>query len=290
MTDLNPRLHPYRDDLAASFLKDRVDAVRYVKGNRLQIQAPVAGLYRESVDDAALDTQAQMGEVFTVYDRRDGWAWGQLESDDYVGWIKADRLSEIHFSITHKISVLRSIVFSKPDLKTTPIGMLSLNAGVEVVDEKGDFSALSTGGWVYTAHLAKQAEFHTDFVSVAEMFLSAPYLWGGKDSFGLDCSGLVQSSMTAAGFSVPRDAGMQEPVIGQEIYDADTIPDLQRGDLVFWPGHVGIMQDAEKMLHANAHHMMCASEPLKEAIDRIGQTKTAVRSIKRPSGLFYSQS
>ncbi len=286
MEKLNPRLHPFREDLAASYLKGRVDAQRYSAGQAWQVQAPITGLYRTPQDDSALDTQAQQGEIFTVYDVQGGWSWGQLESDKYVGWIRSTDLSSRIEETTHKVSVLRTIVFSKADLKTTPIAMLSLNAKVSIIEQEGDYSLLKSGGWVFSSHVSDRDEFQTDYVSVAEKFLNAPYLWGGKDSFGLDCSGLVQSSMAAAGFSVPRDASMQEEAIGTALDIKTALTGLQRGDLIFWPGHVGIMQDAVCLLHANAHHMMCASEPVVEAIERIGQKETAVRTIKRPSQLF----
>ncbi|MFC7291247.1 C40 family peptidase [Hirschia litorea] len=288
MEKLNPRLHPFRESIAASYLKGRVDAQRYSAGQSWQVQAPITGLYRTPQDDSALDTQAQQGEIFTVYDEQGGWSWGQLESDNYVGWIRTNHLVSAVEIPTHKVSVLRTIVFTKPDLKTTPLMMLSLNASVSIIEQEGDYSRLKSGGWVFSNHLSSKDEFHQDYVSVAEKFLNAPYLWGGKDSFGLDCSGLVQSSMVAAGFSVPRDASMQEEAVGTALDIKTALTSLQRGDLIFWPGHVGIMQDAVRLLHANAHHMMCASEPVVEAIERIGQKETAVRSIKRPSQLFQS--
>jgi len=283
---LNPRLNPFREDIAAAHLEGQVEAAKFVEGVVYQVNAPVTGVFRNA-DDSALDTQAQMGEVFTVYDVQGEWSWGQLSNDKYVGWIKSDHLSAKHFGATHKVGVLRTIVFSEPNFKTAPKYMVSLNARVAVIGQDGDYSQLATGGWVITDHLFSIGEGYDDFVSVAEMFQDAPYLWGGKDSLGLDCSGLVQSSMAAAGFSVPRDASMQEVSadVG-ETMDLETgLKSLQRGDLIFWPGHVGIMQDNEFMLHANAHHMMCASEPVEEAIERISKKEAAVRSIKRPPHL-----
>ena len=286
---LNPRLNPFKEDVAAVHLEGQVEATRFVDGEVHQICAPLAGVYRDA-DGSALDTQAQMGEIFIVYDVQGEWSWGQLSEDKYVGWIRTEYLSEQQFGVTHKIGVLRTIVFSEPNLKTPPKYMISLNARVAVIGQEGDYSELATGGWVFTDHLFAIGEGYDDFVSVAEMFQDAPYLWGGKDSLGLDCSGLVQSSMIAAGFNVPRDAGMQETSdsVGETLDLEVGLKSLQRGDLIFWPGHVGIMQDGEFMLHANAHHMMCASEPVEEAIERIGKKEAAVRSIKRPPRLnFY---
>ncbi len=287
-TPLNPRLNPYKDTIAAAHLKGKVEAGKFVEGTHFQISAPITGVYRDPIDDAMLDTQALMGESFIVYDKIGDWSWGQLQNDKYVGWIQSSDLSDVHYGVTHKVGVLRTIVFSEPDLKTKPLYMLSLNSRVAVEEVQGLFSKIVNGGWVFSDHLFNIGETYDDFVSVAEMFQDAPYLWGGKDSFGLDCSGLVQTSMAAAGINVPRDAGMQEAaeILGQTIPVDHGVDHLQRGDLIFWPGHVGIMQNNEFMLHANAHHMMCASEPVSEAIERIGQKETAVRTIKRPSQLY----
>ena len=114
-------------------------------------------------------------------------------------------------------------------------------------------------------HLAPiGAGFETDAAGVALRFLGAPYLWGGRESLGLDCSGLVQQALAACGKACPRDTDMQAG-IGVAVAPGD----LARGDLVFWKGHVGMMLDAERMVHANGHHMATVVEPLAEAIARI---------------------
>jgi len=120
------------------------------------------------------------------------------------------------------------------------------------------------------------------YVAVAEAFLGTPYLWGGKESLGLDCSGLLQMALAAAGVVAPRDADQQEAFL-QEIWrDVTSEPDRRRGDVVFWPGHVGIMTDSEHLLHANAHTMDTTLEDFREAEARIAAKENPVRSIFRP--------
>lgn len=290
MTAFDKRLTPARDDIAAAHLEGRVQAARFVEGELHQVSAPIASIRRSPAPDARLETQAMMGETITLYeiDHKTGWGWGQCAADDYVGYVDLAELSVALIAPTHRVATLRALVFAEPDLKSRPLAMLSLNALVKIVGQIDHYGELATGGFVHLPHLAGLEDFAEDFVAAAEMFRYAPYWWGGKDSFGLDCSGLVQSAMRAAGFNPPRDADMQEAsdICGAPLEIALDLIGLQRGDLVFWPGHVGIMLDADLLLHANAHHMMCASEPLREAAARIeGATGHPVRAIKRPSKL-----
>ena len=282
------RLTPVRGDIAAMHLRGKVEAERFVEPVQYQVSAPVADIQAAPRDDAQLTSQAMKGDIVSLYDLTStpGWAWGQCEQDGYVGWFRTNTLADTIFAPTHQVCVLRTIVFPEPDLKTPPICMLSMTAGATVIEEQGRFSRLADGGWVHSAHLKTPADCEGDFVSAAECFTHAPYLWGGKHSLGLDCSGLIQTSMRAVGRNVLRDSDMQENTIGEPVAFDPSLSGLVRGDLVFWPGHVGVMLDSEIMLHANAHHMACRSEPLKDAAARIlSQTEKPIRTIRRPDGL-----
>jgi cell wall-associated NlpC family hydrolase len=221
-------------------------------------------------------------QVFETTPER--WAWVQLAADRYVGWMRCNALSEPGPSPTHKVAALRTIVFSEPDIKSPAVASLPLGACVTVNDTAEDRNAryaLIPGlGAVVEQHLACRDQVVPDFVSVAERFLGAPYLWGGKTSFGLDCSGLVQIALEAAGILAPRDTDMQETALGNPL-PTEALTELGRGDLVFWKGHVGIMRDAISLLHANAHHMAVAVEPLADAAERIGRRSGGITSLKR---------
>lgn len=276
----DPRLTPARPDLAARRLQGQVQAARFVDGRRMQVRDGVADLKREPRPDARLDTQAIYGETVVVYEEEEGWAWAQLERDHYVGWIAANVLWSRIDAPTHRIRTPRSFVFPRPDIKDPPLLALPLGAGVAIVGERDCFAITSDGGFIFRKHLMGADERVADFVAVAETLTGAPYLWGGKSSLGVDCSGLVQTSLQLAGIEAPRDTDMQEKALGRVVEEGEP---LQRGDLVFWKGHVGVMRDGTHLLHANATHMQVASEPLAEARARNLRAGAGVTSVKRIS-------
>jgi cell wall-associated NlpC family hydrolase len=279
----DPRRHAYRTDLAAEHLRGLVEAPRYAKGEPRQVGAPSLPLRREPRFDATLDTEALLGETVTLYDESEGWAWAQLARDSYVGYMPSEGLAREIAVPTHRISVLRTYVYPEPDGKAPPLALLSLNARVAVSGTEGKFLALAGGGHVFAGHAAPIGKTERDFVAVAETFLGAPYLWGGRTSIGLDCSGLVQLALEAAGHDAPRDADMQAEELGRAIpWQPSTI--LRRGDLVFWEGHVGIMVSAKDFLHANAFHMAVEVEPFAAARRRIKQAGYEVRCVRRLPG------
>jgi hypothetical protein len=284
---LDRRLTPARPDLAARHLEGLVEARAFVDPVAMRVSAPSAPLRREPRPDAPLDTEALCGEAVDVYERFEGWAWVQLRSDGYVGYVPDDALRDDALEPTHRVSALRTFVYPGPSMKLPPLAALSLGAGVTVSGESGDFVTISefgryATGYVFAAHVASLSAPAPDFVAVAEHFLNVPYLWGGKTSLGLDCSGLTQLALAAAGIASPRDSDMLEKAIGQPVSFDDSLSGLQRGDLVFWKGHVGILTDPETLLHATAYSMTVMSEPLRIARDRI-QAKSfgAITSIRR---------
>ena len=195
----DPRRHAYRGDLAAEPLRGLVEARRFVKGEPRQVSAPSLPLRREPRFDARLDTEVLLGETATVYDESEGWAWVQLSRDGYVGYVPSEGLTRRLVTPTHRIAALRSYVYPEPDGKTPPLALLSLNARIACERAEGKFLALAGGGYVFAAHAAPIGATEPDFVAVAEAFLGTPYLWGGRTSIGLDCSGLVQLALEAAG-------------------------------------------------------------------------------------------
>ena len=275
---LDRRLHPFRPDLAAAHLEGRVEAERFVEGAPFEVGEALADVRHAPSPDAALDTQALCGERVTVYEVSDeGWAWGQLENDGYVGWLPASALVTPGAAPTHKVIVPRTLCFPAPDIKRPPLAALSLGATLAIARQDDRFAVTESGWHLPVGHIAPLATTYRDYVAVAEMLLGAPYLWGGKTSLGIDCSGLVQVALTAAGIACPRDSDMQEAALGRTV----TIDELARGDLVFWKGHVAIARDERTLLHANAFHMMVALEPLAWAAQRIKAGGGEITAVKR---------
>jgi cell wall-associated NlpC family hydrolase len=278
MPVFDPRITPARPDLAAAHLRGKVEAGRFVEGIAEDVIVGLAPVRQAPAHDAPLVTEAFGGERVTVYDSDgEGWAWGQLASDGYVGWLPAAALLAPGPAPTHWVAALRTLVFSGPSIKLPPLDALPLGAQVPVARQQASFAITASGGCVPARHLAPLNSRETDYVTVAERFLGTPYLWGGKSSLGIDCSGLVQVALTACGIHCPRDSDMQEQAIGAPA----TLDKLQRGDLLFWKGHVAIACDVASLLHANAFHMQVAIEPLAEAIARIRADGAEVTSVRR---------
>ncbi|HEY7384095.1 MAG TPA: C40 family peptidase [Beijerinckiaceae bacterium] len=280
--NFDKRLTPARADLADERLRGQIPADRYSTGAPMRVVAPSAPLRRQPAPDAPLDTEVLMGEALTVYDEHEGWAWGQLEGDGYVGYVPSEALRAEAPAPTHRVAALRTFIYPGANLKLPPGAWLSLGAGVSVAGAEGDFNRLSGGGFVFAGHLEPLASHERDFVAVAERFSGTPYLWGGKTSLGLDCSGLIQLSLAAAGIAAPRDTDMQERALGVPVEIRPGLDGLRRGDLIFWQGHVGVMLDAERLLHANGYHMMVTVEPLRLVEERIRRKEFGpIVSIKR---------
>jgi hypothetical protein len=265
----DPRITPARADLADERLRGALEAPRYSTGTLMRIVAPSTPLRARPSPEVSIDTEALIGERVRVYDEHEGWAWGQLESDGYVGYFSAEALGPEDPPPTHRVSALRTFVYPGPNLKLPPLRHLSLGATVPVIGREKEWAVTGPTAFVFAAHLAPLDSRESDFVAVAERFVGTPYLWGGKTSLGLDCSGLIQLSLAAAGIAAPRDTDMQQQALGAPVELAPDVSGLRRGDIVFWKGHMGVMLDAERLLHANGHHMAVAIEPLREAEERI---------------------
>jgi cell wall-associated NlpC family hydrolase len=276
------RITPIRADLADERLRGQIEVERFTAGTLKRVVASFSPLHRHPSREAPVDTQAIFGESVTVYDEHEGWAWVQLNDDGYVGYLPSEALGEPGAEPTHRVRAIRTFIYPGPNLKLPYRDYLTLNARVTVTATEGDYARLATGGWVYAPHLAGLDAFEADYVSVAKRFLHTPYLWGGKTSLGVDCSGLAQTALMAAGIAAPRDSDMQERALGTSVDVTPTLSGLRRGDLVFWKGHVGLMMDASNFIHATGHSMTVMIEPLAIAEERIRRTSYGpISAIKR---------
>src|SRR5215467_2509777 len=244
MPAFDPRLTPWRGDVAANHLEGKVNATRFVEGRIMEVIAPQAPLRREPRPNAALDTEALKGERVMVYHTHaEGWALGQLAADDYVGWLPSRALAPPGPAPTHKVAALRTFVFPGPSIKLPPLEALPFGAALTITRIEDRLAVTPSGGYVPAAHLKPIGDNERDFVAVAERFVGTPYLWGGKTALGLDCSGLVQIALSACGLSSPRDS--------------------------------------ETLVHANAFHMAVVVEPAGEAIARIRGLGSEITTVRR---------
>lgn len=271
--------------VAHETLRGLVEAERFVEGHTRQVSAPVADLCASP--GGPRDRQLLMGERFQGLDTVDGWCFGICNRDGYVGWIAETDLSQTITPVTHVITAARSYGKTTPGLKNMGhVIPLPFGAGLHVLEEANGWAQVhwEAGGaaaslYLPLQHLAPATELATDPVAVAARFLGTPYLWGGNSSFGVDCSGLVQAALLACGVACPGDSDQQEIALGAAL--AEGAP-YQRGDLLFWRGHVAFVSAPDQLLHANAHHMAVVEEPLEPALRRIATSDTGpVTSHKR---------
>ncbi len=279
--DFDRRLTPARKDLAAAHLKDKIAATAYSDGRSLQVTRSAIGLFPAPIAYTGQQTQLLFGETFKAYEEKDGWVWGQADLDGYVGYARAEYFSPPE-SATHRVSALATPLFFAADVKMGAREILPMNAKLSVASPDGRFARLSNDLYVFAGHLTKTDSSFSDWVAIAQRFIGVPYVWGGKTSAGIDCSGLVQTALEAGGISSPRDTDMMEAALGTLLaHDAP----LRRGDLVFWRGHVGIMLDPGQMIHANGFAMQVSVEPLKLVDERtVALEGQPIRSIKRLDG------
>ncbi|UCH75602.1 MAG: C40 family peptidase [Rhodospirillales bacterium] len=283
MTFHDPRLHAYRPDLADEQLRGRVEADRYVVGRPFHIRVGTLPLRSEPSPESPQASELLFGEPVSVFDIANGWAWVQNSVDGYVGYVEAKGLASGQDIPTHRVSVLRTYLYAEANLKSPARELLSMNSPVSVASIDGPFCRVADGGWIWAEHLAPADVFESDHGDVAFRFVGTPYLWGGRSSVGLDCSGLVQMALLRCGTSAPRDSDMQAQSLGTAVPFGGEQAVLARGDLVFWPGHVGIWLSADQFMHANATHMLTVVEPFEDADRRIREaTGDRVSVVRRP--------
>jgi cell wall-associated NlpC family hydrolase len=263
------RLTPARPDLAARHLAGAVEATRFADPTRCRVTAGSAPMRAAPDPSAAFDTELLHGEEVAVYEITGPWAWGQSALDGYVGFLAAPSLACTEAPApTHRVATLWANLYARPALKSPPFAALPFAARLAIAEQRDGFARIAPETWVSLRQLAPLAAPEPDWVAVAERFVGTPYLWGGRSPAGLDCSALVQLARQSAGSACPRDSDMQA-VLGRTLADGE---EPRRGDLVFWRGHVAVLLDAHRIVHANGHHMATVVEPLAEAVARIERT------------------
>lgn len=262
--------------VAHSALRGQVEAARFADGVPMRVAAPVADL-RLDPDKAGLDRQILQGHPVRLLEPETGFC--RDETSGYVGYVSPDALVP-WAEPTHRVHAARSLLFTAPDFKHPHPQPVSAGTLFRVTGTEGRFARLDDGRFVPGAHLKAVGTPLADWVAFAETLLGTPYLWGGNSAFGIDCSGLVQIALQAAGLPCPGDSDQQMETVGAQVPIGS---EILRGDLLFWKGHVAIALDADRLLHANVHHMAVAVEGRAAAIDRIAaQGDGPVLAHRRP--------
>jgi len=241
---------------------------------KFQVISPVADVYG-APDTRPLrgkfETQLVLGEIFIGVEEKKGWCKGACAHDGYAGYVETRHLAKSLAPATHIVTAARSHAYRDATIKSQHIGMLSFGSLVTITASDRGWAQMDGGAWLYPRHLAPVDTADTDYIATARKFLETPYYWGGRSGFGIDCSGLVQVSLARAGIRAPRDTEMQKDALGAA---ADT---TKAGDIVFFPGHVGLMVDERHLIHANAFHMKVVIEPVGDVISR----SEGITSIRR---------
>ena len=270
---LDHRRHAFRRDLADVALAGGYAAAAYAQPQSRNCTALRTMVRKAPRADAEAGSELLRGEPFLAVEVCGDWAWGYCGGDRYVGYVAAVAIGAPTIA-SHRVSAISALIFSHPDIRSAHVGELALGARLTSLGREGPFHAID-GGFVHDRHLAPVGRADGDWVEVAKLFVGAPYLWGGRTCWGLDCSGLVQVALAAGGIDAPRDSDMQLETLGRSV-DAPA-----RGDLAFFPGHVGVMIDETHLLHANAYWMATMIEPLAVAAERSGRDGRPLIAIRR---------
>lgn len=263
------------DGYAAEELRGFVDAETFVTPSSASVFVP--SMFLHSARGGPRDRQIIFGDRLDILCERRGWTFVRGVKDGYCGWARSFKLGP-EVTPTHAVRVRHAYVYGEAGFKRPPVQRLPFSAGITVERVVGRWAETATG-WIYAEHLREISAPMADPVAVASIFLGSPYLWAGNTGEGIDCSGLVQVACLACGIACPGDSDQQEAALGTALPEG---AEPRRGDLLFWRGHVAWVADPETLLHANAHTMTVAYEPLKQAIARIeAQGEGGVTSRRR---------
>ena len=238
----------------------------------VHVNTPILVMHGAAGKNAVAVNELLYGEAVEILENGKEWLHVKSLHDGYEGYVRGGAL-KAHAEKTHRVNIPLTHSYSAPDFKTPDHAPLYFLSPVHVTDEKQNgFVQLKSGRWVFESHLVPLSEKREDFVETALMFLGGPYLWGGRSIGGLDCSGLVQISLMAAGIPCPRDSHEQSAVGTKASPD-----DLQRGDLVFFKGHVGIMMDDQHILNATSRSM----DTRIEIVETLAEIYNGIIEVRR---------
>ncbi len=253
----------------------------------VRIFSAVANLQEQAGDQMHIgrrDSQLLHGEQFKVESILDGWAYGRSVLDGYTGHVRLTDIDARRIKTTHAVATIHTNTYPAPDFKTQPSLMLSFMSRVAIDTQRTQDGFIALRGlnnaWIPESHLVALKDLRknpADIVETALMFSGTPYIYGGRSARGIDCSGLVQIALQRNGIPCPRDADQQQDHIGKAV----KLKNIRRGDIVYFPGHVGIMVDDKNILNATVRHMKVVTEPLADLLAHYGDGEKSVLAVRR---------
>lgn len=238
----------------------------------MNIIVPSTGLRQKPNFNSLLETECLFGETVEILDKYADWVFCKLMTDNYLGWISKFSLGYLQ-KPTHRVLSIRSFIFGRKDIKSNIIHYVPMGSKLCVIETHKGWAKINLSynnshkiGYVIKNDLISLNSAISDWVSKAEQLLNTPYKWGGRDTFGIDCSALLQLSYQTFGENIPRNTSQQIQLKKKNIIDMKY---LRRGCVIFWDGHVGIMTNNKDCIHANGYFNKTTVEPLKDIIKRM---------------------
>ena len=223
-------------------------------------------VYKKRSVKSEVATQLLYGDTFKKLKKKGSWIKIKNDIDHYEGFIKNKSFPSSHKN-THKVFVLSSNLYSRPNLKNKISKKLSFGSKIKVLNQKNKFCKFDNL-WIKKRDL-KRINFTTKntFKNV-KIFKNTKYKWGSKHFSGIDCSALIQLFLNFNNKFCPRDTKDQIKYFRKKI----NLNKIKKNDLIFWKGHVALALSKKNLIHSYGPFKKVIIMPIKNTIDRIYNT------------------
>ena len=238
----------------------------------------VSNIYTKPNTNSEVSTQILYGEKFQILNEKKGWLKIKTYFDNYIGYIKKQKFRK-RFKPQLKIFKSKSRIFLKKKDKFSPSKyFLYFASGVSVLNKNKSYIEFEKNRWIKKTDTKSINHYEKNFTKIIRLFLNSKYLWGGKTSDGIDCSALIQIYFYYNRIFFPRDSKDQI-----KYCKIKKNKKFDKGDIIFWKGHVGICLNRYKFIHAYGPRKKVLIMPTNTTIDLI--KKTANLKVKKISNI-----